>query len=112
LTSDIIAEGATGRVHNANIEVQTGEGHVYGYTAIAKIALEQRKRQRLRHEYAIYRYLMRQGVNAVAKVYGIFEDAANEASILIMSHVGTSLVKQPHYRQHRQVSLTDEQKYI
>ncbi|KAF8334376.1 hypothetical protein F5887DRAFT_991484 [Amanita rubescens] len=110
LTSDIIAEGATGRVHNAKVEVQTSDGRVYGCLAIAKIALEQGKRQKLRHEYAIYRYLMRQGVNGVAKVYGLFEDAINEALILIMSHAGTSLVKQPHYRQHGQVSLTDEQK--
>ena len=112
LTSDIIAEGATGRAHNAKIEVQTSNGCVYGYIAIAKIALEQRKRQRLRHEYAVYRHLVRKGVNGIAKVYGLFEDAANEALILIMSHAGTSLVKQPHYRQHRQVTLTDEQKYV
>jgi hypothetical protein len=112
LTSDVIAEGATGRAHNARIEVQTSDGRVYGYIAIAKIALEQRKRQRLRHEYAVYRYLDRKGVNGIVKVYGLFEDAGNEALILIMSHAGTSLAKQPHYRQHRQVSLTDEQKYV
>lgn len=111
LTSDIIAEGATGRVHNAKVEVQTSDGRVYGYVAVAKIALEQTKRQKLRHEYAVYRHLAPQRINGVARVYGLFEDAAKEALILIMSHAGTSLVKQPHYRQHRQVSLTDEQKY-
>lgn len=112
MTSDIMAEGATGRVHNAKVEVQTSDGRVYGYVVIAKIALEQRKKQKLRHEYAVYRYLARQGVNGVAKVYGLFEDTAQEALILIMSHSGTSLVKQPHYQQHRQVSLTEDQKYV
>ena len=112
LTSDIIAEGATGRAHNAKIEVQTSNGHVYGYITITKIALEQRKRQRLWHEYAVYWQLAQKGVNGIAKVYGLFEDAANEALILIMSHAGTSLVKQLHYWQHRQVNLTDEQKYV
>jgi len=112
LTSDIIAEGATGRVHNAKVEVQTSDGRVYSYVVIAKITLEQRKKQRLRHEYAVYRHLARRGVNSVAKVYGLFEDSAQEALVLIMSHSGTSLVKQPHYRKHRQVSLTEEQKYV
>ena len=109
--TDVIAEGATGRVHNAKVEVKTIDGRVYGYVAAAKIALEQRNRQKLRHEYAVYRHLARQRVDGVARVYGLFEDAAKEALILIMSHAGTSLVKQPHYRQHRQVSLTHEQKY-
>ena len=111
LTSDVIAEGATGRVHTAKVEVKTSDGRVYGYVAAAKIALEQRNRQKLRHEYAVYQHLARQRVNGVARVYGLFEDAAKEALILIMSHAGTSLAKQPHYRQHRQVSLTLEQKY-
>ena len=110
LTSDIIAEGATGRAHSAKVEVQASDGRVHSCLAVAKIALEQRKRHKLRHEYAVYRYLARQGVDGVAKVFGLFEDSANEALILIMSHAGTSLVKQAHYRQHGQVSLTDEQK--
>ncbi len=50
-------------------------------------------------------------VNCVASVYGHFEDAANEATVLAMSRVGTSLVEQPHYREHWEVSLTEEQKY-
>ena len=111
LTSDVIAEGATGRVHNAKVEVQADNGYIYGYTAIAKIARQQKKRQKLRHEFAVYLYMAQQGVNSVANVYGLFEDAANEALVLIMSHAGMSLVKQPHYRQRGEVSLTDEQKY-
>ena len=29
-----------------------------------------------------------------------------------MSHVGTSLVIQPHYKEHGEVSLTNEEKYV
>lgn len=110
LTSDVIAEGATGRVHNAKVEVQVDNGRVYSYTAVAKIARQEKKRQKLRHEFAVYLYMARQGVNSVARVYGLFEDAANEAVVLVMSHAGTSLVKQPHYQERGEVSLTHEQK--
>lgn len=111
LTSDVIEEGATGRVHHAKVEVQADNGHIYGYTAVAKIARQQKKRQRLRHEFAVYLYMARQGVNNAAQVYGLFEDAANEAVVLVMSHAGTSLAQQPHYEQRGQVILTHEQKY-
>ena len=111
LTSDVIAEGATGRVHNAKVEVQADNGHIYGYTAVAKIARQQKKRQKLQHEFAVYLYMARQGVNSIARVYGLFEDAVNEAVVLVMSHAGTSLAKQPHYQQCGEVSLTHEQKW-
>ena len=111
LTSDVIAEGATGRVHYAKVEVQADNGHIYGYTAVAKIACQQKKRQKLWHEFAVYLYMARQGVKSVPRVYGLFEDAANEAVFLVMSHAGMSLVKQPHYQQSGEVSLTREQKY-
>jgi len=51
-----------------------------------------------------------QKVNCVASVYGLFEDAANEATVLAMYRVGTSLATQPHYREYWEVSLTEEQK--
>ncbi len=110
LTSEI-AEGATGKVHDAKIEVQASDGRVYGCEAVVKVALGNSQRQRLRHEYAVYRYMALKKVNCVASVYGLFEDAANEATVLAMSRVGTSLVEQPHYREHWEVSLTKEQKY-
>ena len=110
LTSEI-AEGATGKVHDAKIEVQASDGRVYGCEAVVKVALGNSQRQRLRHEYAVYRYMALKKVNCVASVYGLFEDAADEATVLAMNHVGTSLAKQPHYREHWEVSLTKEQKY-
>jgi len=104
-----IAQGATGKVHDAKIEVQTSDGHIHSIGAIVKIALDLKQREKLRHEYAVYRYMALKGVNHVVAIYGLFEDAANEAMILVMSHVGESLVKQPHYREHRQVKLTEEE---
>ena len=32
--------------------------------------------------------------------------------ILVMSHVGASLVIQPHYKEHGEVSLTNEEKHV
>jgi len=110
LTSEI-TEGATGKVHDAKIEVQASDGRVYGCKGVVKVALGNDQRQRLRHEYAIYRYMALEKVNCVASVYGLFEDVANEATVLVMNHVGTSLATQPHYREHGEVSLTEEQKY-
>ena len=109
LTSEI-AEGATGKVHDAKIEVQASDCRVYSCEGVVKIALGIKAREKLRHEYAVYRYMALKRVKCVASVYGLFEDAANEATVLAMSHVGTSLVKQPHYREHGKVSLTEEQK--
>ena len=107
-----IAEGATGKAHNAKIEVQTDDGRIHYCEGVVKVALEDEKRQKLQHEYAVYHYMANKGVKGVPTVYGLFEDALNEAMVLIMSHAGTILVRQPHYRQHGDVSLTNEEKYV
>ncbi|KAK2460208.1 hypothetical protein APHAL10511_007799 [Amanita phalloides] len=109
LTSKI-AEGVTGKVHDAKIEVQTGDGRVHKCLGVVKIALDYRKRQKLRHEYAVYHYMALKKVKGIATVYGLFEDAANEAMLLVMSHTGTSLVKQPHYQERGEVKLSDKEK--
>ncbi|KAK2467429.1 hypothetical protein APHAL10511_000664 [Amanita phalloides] len=106
LTSEI-AEGAIGKVHNAVIEIQTNDGRIDSCVGVVKIALEKRKQEKLRHEYAVYRYMATKKVKHVAIVYGLFEDAADEAMILVMSHAGISLVTQSHYREHGEVSLTE-----
>ena len=66
----------------------------------------------MRHEYAVYRYMGLKNVKGVAAVYGLFEDAANEALILVMSNVGKSLITQPSWRERLKVSLTEEEKYV
>ena len=74
LTSEI-AEGGTGKAHNAKIEVQTDDGLIHCCGGVVKVALEDEKRQKLRHEYAVYRYMANKGVESVPTVYGLFEDA-------------------------------------
>ena len=88
ITSEI-AEGATGIVHDAKLQVQTSDGYLTGDVVI-KLALRPDQKASLLNEYSIYQHLASKRVNGIPTVLGIF-DCKEGPSILIMTHGGTCL---------------------
>ncbi|KAK2461324.1 hypothetical protein APHAL10511_006851 [Amanita phalloides] len=106
LTSELL-EGATGRLHLAQMKVQTAAKLVHECEVVVKVALEPEQQKRVRHEYNVYRHLATQGVKQIPQIYGLFEEASEEAVILVMNNVGKSLDENDYWRHG---SLRDEEK--
>lgn len=108
--------GATGQVHKATIRMTLSDGHLLSSPAIVKVAFHDLQRERLRHEYAVYKHLAKRGVKCVATVFGLFEDIRGELSALIMSDVGISLYDRELKRTGKafaeQVSVSREERYV
>ena len=109
--------GATGQVHKATIRVTLSDGQQHSSPAIVKIAFHDFQRERLRHEYVVYKHLAKKGVKCVVSIYGLFDDVNNESSALIMSNAGISLYdrelnRNPGKISIEQVSVTREERSV
>ena len=109
--------GATGQVHKATIRMTLTDGCLLSLPAIVKVAFHDLQRERLRHEYVVYKYLSQKGVKCVATVFGLFEDINDESSALIMSDGGISLHEREKKRNPgkapvEQVSVSREERFV
>ncbi|KAK0437297.1 uncharacterized protein EV420DRAFT_1669942 [Desarmillaria tabescens] len=92
-----LGQGAIGEVYEAQVEVDMPSGRVAHYTekVIVKLALSGEQKERLRHEYSIYRRLLYGPVPVAAGdipiAFGFFEDIESDAGALILSYNGQSL---------------------
>lgn len=108
--------GATGQVHKATIRMTLPDGRLLSSPAIVKVAFHDFQRERLRHEYIVYKHLAKKGVKCVAIVFGLFEDVRDGSSALIMSDVGISLhdreLKRTAKVSVEQISVSSEERYV
>ena len=109
--------GATGQVHRATIRMTLLGGRLLSSPAIVKVAFHDLQRERLRHEYIVYKHLADKGVESVASIYGLFEDIDDGSSALIMSDAGISLYERelkrnPGKTTIEQVSVTREERLV
>ena len=111
------SSGATGQVHRATIRMTLTDGRLLSSSAIVKVAFHDMQRERLRHEYVVYKHLADKGVKSVASIFGLFEDVDDGSSALIMSDAGISLYERelkrnPGKRSVEQVSITREERLV
>jgi hypothetical protein len=92
LTSPI-AEGATGIVHGATLELETSDASLTE-EVVVKLAFLDEQQERMRNEYAIYQHLARANVAGIPKVLGLFEDLEGGSMALVMNNAGVSLCEQ------------------
>jgi hypothetical protein len=108
--------GATGQVHKATIRITLPDGRLLSSPVIVKVAFHDFQRERLRHEYVVYKHLAKKGVKCTATIFGLFEDVRDESSALIMSDVGISLHDRELKRTGKifveQVSVSREERYV
>ena len=111
------SSGATGQVHRATIRLTLADGRLISSSAIVKVAFHDLQRERLRHEYVVYKHLADKGVKSVASIFGLFEDVDDGLSALIMSDAGISLYERELKRNPgkvsiEQVSITREERLV
>ena len=111
------SSGATGQVHKAAIRMTLPDGRLVSSSAIVKIAFHDLLRERLRHEYVVYKHMADKGVKSVASIFGLFEDIDDGSSALIMSDVGISLDERELKRNPgkipiEQISVTREERLV
>ena len=109
--------GATGQVHKATIRMALAGGRFLSSPVIVKVAFHDFQRERLRHEYIVYKHLAQKGIKCVATVFGLFEDVDDESSVLIMSDAGISLYdrelkRNPRTMSVEQVSVSREERFV
>ncbi|KAJ7155835.1 hypothetical protein C8R46DRAFT_1295921 [Mycena filopes] len=92
LTAELGA-GACSVVHSGILSVKLISGETFVIDIVAKIAILPFQRERLRHEYSIYRHLAPSAISGIPKVYGLFEDMETGSLALVMSPCGSNLWK-------------------
>jgi hypothetical protein len=110
LTSQI-AEGATGIVHGAILELETFDGQSLTQDVIVKLAFSDKQKERMRNEYAVYRHLTKANVSGIPQVLGLFEDLEGGPMALVMSNAGVSLWQQ-RADIAGQVHASTEERYV
>jgi hypothetical protein len=93
LTSQI-ADGATGIVHGARLELDTSDSQPLTEEIVVKLAFSDKQQKRIRNEYDIYQHLAHAKVVGIPTVLGLFEDLEGGSMALVMSNAGVSLWKQ------------------
>ncbi|KAK0447980.1 hypothetical protein EV421DRAFT_1900644 [Armillaria borealis] len=92
-----LGEGSIGQVYEAQVLVDMPSGNVARYPekVIVKLALSPEQKERIRHEYAIYRRLLYGPVPVSAgdipTAFGFFEDIESDTGALILSYNGQTL---------------------
>ena len=109
--------GATGQVHKATLRIALSDGRLLSSPVIVKVAFHDFQRERLRHEYVVYKHMAQKGVKCVATVFGLFEDIDEELSVLVLSDVGISLYdrelkRNPGTMSVEQVSVSREERFV
>ncbi|KIM40423.1 hypothetical protein M413DRAFT_28888 [Hebeloma cylindrosporum] len=92
-----IGSGAVGIIHRASARFRSGST-TYEHPRLAvKLAFLEAQQASLRHEYAIYKLLVRRGVTQnILPVYGMFQDVETGLLVLVMEHGGDSIAsRQP-----------------
>ncbi len=112
-----LGEGSIGQVYEAQVLVDMPSGNVARYPekVIVKLALSEEQKERIRHEYAIYRRLLYGPVPVAAgdipTAFGLFEDIESNTGALILSYNGQTLA-------HRSdppasgISVSPEERYV
>ena len=111
------SSGATGQVHRATIRMSLPDGRLLSSSVIVKVAFHDFQRERLRHEYVVYKHMADKRVKSVASIFGLFEDIDDESSALIMSDAGISLderelKRNPGKLPVEQISVTREERLV
>ena len=111
------SSGATGQVHRATIRMTLPDGCLVSSSVIVKVAFHDLLRERLRHEYVVYKHMADKGVKSVASIFGLFEDIDDGSSALIMSDAGISLDERELKRNPgkipvEQISVTREERLV
>lgn len=88
----MIADGATGDVHGATLELLASNGETLSQNVVVKLAFERPQRKRMRHEFSVYKHLISSGVKSIPNVLGLFQDVESNALALVMTHVGSTRV--------------------
>ncbi|KAJ7173337.1 hypothetical protein C8R46DRAFT_113435 [Mycena filopes] len=86
-----LGAGACSVVHSGTLSVKLTSGETSVIDVVAKIAILPFQRERLRHEYSIYRHLAPSTISGIPKVYGLFEDMETGSLALVMSPCGSNL---------------------
>ncbi|KAK0490414.1 hypothetical protein IW261DRAFT_1555550 [Armillaria novae-zelandiae] len=91
-----LGRGAIGDVYEAQVLVDMPSGNKAHYPEkIVKLALSEDQKERMRHEYAIYRRLLYGPVPVAAGsipiAFGFFEDIESDVGALILSYNGQAL---------------------
>ncbi len=89
LTSEL-GEGAIGKVHGGELEVETPEG-VVSLDVVVKLSLGYDRQESLKHEASIYSHLASEGVRNIPAMLGLFEDVEDCALALILTPAGVSI---------------------
>ncbi|TFK66626.1 hypothetical protein BDN72DRAFT_859765 [Pluteus cervinus] len=92
-----LSAGGTGRVYAA--EITLPDNDKVSQKVAAKVATSKEARDRLRREYEVYRRLWTHDVRRIPKIYGLFEDGDDMASVLLMELAAFS------FRQREPVTL-------
>jgi serine/threonine protein kinase len=88
----VIAHGATGILHKAELVLEMAEGTMLHGEVIVKLAFSDEQQERMQHEYSIYDHMTSAGIKGIiVDVLGLFRDLEGGPMALIMSNAGTSL---------------------
>ncbi|KAK0490395.1 hypothetical protein IW261DRAFT_1587894 [Armillaria novae-zelandiae] len=92
-----LGQGSIGQVYEAQVLVDMPSGKVARYPekVIIKLALSEEQKERIRHEYSIYRRLLygpvRVAAGDIPTAFGFFEDIESNVGALILSYNGQAL---------------------
>ncbi|KAF4573544.1 hypothetical protein AB1N83_009777 [Pleurotus pulmonarius] len=89
----LVSQGATGSVHDGTLEAYRENEDPIICRIVAKLALNDAQKERVKHEAAVYERLVKAGVNGIPKYYGLFEDPRSGHLMLVTRHEGLPL---PH----------------
>ncbi|KAJ7088899.1 hypothetical protein B0H15DRAFT_841083 [Mycena belliarum] len=107
LTSEI-ERGATGIVHGGTLTISDIDGIELTVRIVVKFAFSAKQKEKMRHEFSIYRHLSAAHVQGVVDVFGLFEDVEQGPLAMVMSYAGVSIRSRPS--KNLDVTVTDEER--